>query len=763
MFVCLLVTNVKANTSDGTTISFIDYPKQNEIVKNELKIQGWVMSKEANTTVEAYLNDTLVPDVERKVRNDVINAITGYGTIEENPMPGYYKEVDISNLPYGDNKLTIKVLKNDTVILTDKVTFKHEKPKTWVYLDYPVVNGSYASEAKLKVQGWVMSESANSTVEMEIDGKKIEEELERKERSDVIKAIKGYGTINENPTPGYYKEIDISKLTYGNHIVKIIAKNQSGNILSELTRTINVRKPKTWVYLDYPITQNEYVNELKVQGWVMSESANSRVEMEIDGKKIEEELERKERSDVIKAIKGYGTINENPTPGFAKTFNITKYSYGKHNLKIKAYDKENRLIGEIARTFNRSKPRGIAYVENLSNTVYGESIYVSGWYLANVRDANIELYLDENRIESFNQIERPDVYKVYKDTYGRYTEKPGFSVNYDASLINDGKHTFEVIVKTGNYEIAKKSVTFNLYKVRSTMYIEYTEQSKQREGYFVSGWEMSTSSDSYLKVFIDNKKQSIDINRIARQDVINAIKGYGGIEVNPTPGFVGYIDTTNISIGKHTVELAIYSRFDEKIASTKRTINIYTKDYAQINDNKHVLYNPPYYNQKDSRWTNKKYGLSTFGNTGCAPTSMAMAFSTILGREILPTEIGDYLYCSTNEFNKKAKGSSGMAIIYATNQYHIKREPINNVESLNSALADGKIIFAAMGNGRYATAFWNHAIIMKGYNNGTTYTIDPLNTYNNIWIDTQTVWNQRSSDRDDCTGGAYFYALESYK
>ena len=54
---------------------------------------------------------------------------------------------------------------------------------------------------------------------------------------------------------------------------------------------------------------------------------------------------------------------------------------------------------------------------------------------------------------------------------------------------------------------------------------------------------------------------------------------------------------------------------------------------------------------------------------------------------------------------------------------------------------------------------------MKGYNSSTsqTYTIDPLNTYNNTWIDTQTVWNQRSSDRDDCTGGAYFYALESYK
>ena len=86
-----------------------------------------------------------------------------------------------------------------------------------------------------------------------------------------------------------------------------------------------------------------------------------------------------------------------------------------------------------------------------------------------------------------------------------------------------------------------------------------------------------------------------------------------------------------------------------------------------------------------------------------------------------------------------------------------------NHQDVEICLPDGKIVFAAMGNGRYATAFWNHAIIMKGYNNGTTYTIDPLNTYNNIWIDTQTVWNQRSSDRDDCTGGAYFYALESYK
>ena len=35
----------------------------------------------------------------------------------------------------------------------------------------------------------------------------------------------------------------------------------------------------------------------------------------------------------------------------------------------------------------------------------------------------------------------------------------------------------------------------------------------------------------------------------------------------------------------------------------------------------------------------------------------------------------------------------------------------------------------------------------------------PLNTNNNGWVSTWLIWNEKSTDPDDATGGAYLYAL----
>ena len=176
---------------------------------------------------------------------------------------------------------------------------------------------------------------------------------------------------------------------------------------------------------------------------------------------------------------------------------------------------------------------------------------------------------------------------------------------------------------------------------------------------------------------------------------------------------------------------------------------------------KDVHYNIPiYYNQKDSRWTNKKYGAKKFGPTGCAPTSMAMAFQTILNKKILPTDVADYLYNYTNEYNKKSAGSSGLAIIKGANHYHVKLEGISSETELKDKLFEGKIVFAAMGEGKFGTKRWNHAIIMSGIKgNKETYAIDPLFKSNNGWISTNKIWTEKSKDADDKLGGYYLYAL----
>ena len=171
-----------------------------------------------------------------------------------------------------------------------------------------------------------------------------------------------------------------------------------------------------------------------------------------------------------------------------------------------------------------------------------------------------------------------------------------------------------------------------------------------------------------------------------------------------------------------------------------------------------IQYKPVYYNQKDKRWEDEEYE-ETLGQTGCLPTSMSMAISGITGNRILPTEIADYLYNNTDEYNKEMIGATGLAIEYAASYYNVKYKGIKSLKELNKSLKEGKIIIANMGNGKYADETYTHAIIAYKYKNGKTYTLDPNETKNNNWIKTKKLWKQRSKDKLDLKGGYAFYAL----
>ena len=169
---------------------------------------------------------------------------------------------------------------------------------------------------------------------------------------------------------------------------------------------------------------------------------------------------------------------------------------------------------------------------------------------------------------------------------------------------------------------------------------------------------------------------------------------------------------------------------------------------------------PTYYMQTDDRWAKIRLGNRLFKSTGCAPTSMAMAFTGILNKTILPIDVGNYLYYNTNEYNHYTIGSSGLAIVYASNNYGIKYTPITSKEELKIALLKGNIVFAAMGNGKFATAKWNHAIILHNYSNNSTIAYDPLKPENNGWVSLEQLWNEQSKDPDDSRGGSNFYELK---
>ena len=162
-----------------------------------------------------------------------------------------------------------------------------------------------------------------------------------------------------------------------------------------------------------------------------------------------------------------------------------------------------------------------------------------------------------------------------------------------------------------------------------------------------------------------------------------------------------YFDEENFQMftGFRTIDDKKYYYDKEEgamVVNSTKIINGNEYEFAKDGKLTKIQYIPTYYNQKDTRWSSIRYGRSTLGSSGCAPTSMAMAFHSILEKTILPNEVADYLYYQTEEYNKYTSGTSGLGIIAAAKHYGIKVTPIKTKKELESELNNGKICNSKM-------------------------------------------------------------------
>ncbi|WP_270774585.1 GBS Bsp-like repeat-containing protein [Streptococcus anginosus] len=172
-------------------------------------------------------------------------------------------------------------------------------------------------------------------------------------------------------------------------------------------------------------------------------------------------------------------------------------------------------------------------------------------------------------------------------------------------------------------------------------------------------------------------------------------------------------------------------------------------------------YPTPYYSQRDSRWARRTYGGYTFAATGCVPTTVAMAISGITGQTVLPTTVADYLYHSTNEFNKRSYGTTSHGIVLAARHWDLKTETLGSTAAVREALAMGHHVLGAVGTSVFANYPVTHELVMRGYNNGMTYVMDPYNANNNGYYSVDYLFRVRSLDPTDNTEGSPFMTIRS--
>ena len=419
----------------------IDYPLVNEGVTDNLRVLGWAMST-ANTTIKAYIDNQEVT-LDRTPRGDVLKVVTGYGDVTTNPTPGFAKNVDITNLPYGKHTLKIDVLDtNNNLIQSTSRSFNKIAPKTKTNLDYPLVNEGVTDN--LRVLGWVMS-STSTTLKAYVDNQEVI--LDRAPRGDVLNAIKGYGDITTNPTPGFAKNVDITNLSYGTHTLRIDVLDLNNSLIQTTSRNFIKTPPKTKTNIDYPLVNEGVTDNLRILGWVMS-STNTTLKAYVDNQEVS--IDRAPRGDVLNAVKGYGDYTTNPTPGFAKNIDITNLSYGTHTLRIDVLDLNNSLIQTTTRSFNKTYPKTLTNIDYpILNQELTDNLRVLGWVMSTT-NTTLKAYIDNQEV-SIDRFPRGDVLNAIKG-YGDIITNPtpGFDKTIDITTLTSGTHTLKIEVYDTN-------------------------------------------------------------------------------------------------------------------------------------------------------------------------------------------------------------------------------------------------------------------------------------------------------------------------
>ncbi len=581
----MLVGQNKVEAASYETKMNLEEPVSGKRSAKQLHIKGWVMTNAPQYAIKVYLNDKEVATITKRVtRTDVLAGVSGCGGSKSNPKPGYGQTIDLSSYASGRYSLKLQIIntQNNQILEQTQRNIMLQNYPTTMNLEEPA-NGKQVT-ASMTVKGWVMSELSNAQIDIAVDGTVVKTVQNRVMRTDVLKAIEGYGGSKKNPKPGYQETINLSGYKDGTHSITVTVKHPTTNeVLETTTRSITLKKYPTTMNLESPSPNSTVTTpNLTVKGWVMSQNANAKIQIKIDGKEVKVASNRVARTDVLNAISGYGGKTSNPKPGYQETINLDGYQDGKHSIQLNVLNPTtNEVLETTTRNFTLRKYDTTMNLETptASQTVK-DSMTVKGWVMSENRNAQIQITIDNTVVKTVqNRVARGDVISGVKGYGGQSTNpKPGYQETIDLSSYKDGTHTIgiKVVNPTTNETLISTSRKFNIKKYSALFNIEEpTSAPIYSKTIRIKGWAMANTKNTSLKVYIDNKEVSQKVQRVARPDVIKAHGNtYGKENVNPTPGFlVEDINIENYAAGYHTVTVKLWNtKTNEEIGSMNKKV-----------------------------------------------------------------------------------------------------------------------------------------------------------------------------------------------
>lgn len=453
---------------------YIDSPIANQSFNtrtngNIISISGWAVSNDSNAKLQCLLDENIVNvNFERVTRNDVDEIISpGFGGTLTTPKAGFNCLMDISIVKTGAHSLKIKELSGDSQVIGETQITLNIENQPYIgnmYIDVPALNQTYIKpdNTKITASGWAVSDDSKATLQVFVDGKNISTTIQRTVREDIDKLISPlFGGVGVNPKAGFQTTIDISNYSAGNHSLRIKQISRNNDLLCEAEVNFIVENKKYIgrVFIDNPQANTAYTrpDESKVllQGWAVANDTNAKFQIFVDGNIVNTNIERFLREDVDKLISTqYGGTKETPKAGFQAGIDISNYSAGKHNIKIKELSRNNDCLSEAETTFViiNKKYNGNMYIDSPSdNQVYirpdDKSITLNGWAASSDSNSRLQVLVDGNNVNStIKRFQREDVDNLISPKYGgaSLTPQAGFQSVVDISYLDKGNHTIKI-------------------------------------------------------------------------------------------------------------------------------------------------------------------------------------------------------------------------------------------------------------------------------------------------------------------------------
>ena len=355
-----------------------------------------------------------------------------------------------------------------------------------------------------------------------------------------------------------------------------------------------------------------YSDGISVKGWYLANISNTKLNIKLDGENIDKYVKQTTREDVYKNNENFGGKANNPTPGFQITVPkeyINNLENGTHKLEVTIYKNDGTTVikneqyeikldktslhlkysvhmqdigwennffeGETAGNTDKATKIEALKIEEIN---FPKDISIQ--YQSHVQDIGWETTWKKSGEQSGTTGQNKKVEAVRIKLVGTEDYSIAYRAYVDGMGWQDWAYDGEYAGTVGE-NLKLKAIEIKIVpkqtETKINICLDKPTGTITNETNTISGWYLTNTENTSLKIYIDNSQITSTINRKARRDVLNRIKGYGGDLTNKTPGFSVDVNFANYSLGTHTIKIEVLDSNGTVLKKLEKTITVKDK------------------------------------------------------------------------------------------------------------------------------------------------------------------------------------------